>query len=118
MRICYIMDVIELFKVLSNPVRLRALILMHKRYPDSLCVCDFMDILDCSQSMVSRHFKQLRDLDMVTTEQRDQWVHYRLNEDMPKKHWNLLQTCLKQASEESSFKNDIKRLQKFTKNCQ
>jgi len=59
------MQLIDLFKVLSNPVRLRALNLLATRYPDSLCVCDFMDLLGYSQTMVSRHFKQLRDLGLV-----------------------------------------------------
>ncbi len=117
MHICYFMNITELFKVLSNPVRLRALVLMHKRHPDSLCVCDFMEILDCSQSMISRHFKQLRDLKLVIAEQREQWVHYRLNEDMPKKRWTLLCICLKDAGKEPPFKDDIKRLQKLIRNC-
>ena len=111
------MNLTELFKVLSNPVRLRALVLMHKRHPDSLCVCDFMEILDCSQSMVSRHFKQLRDLGLVVAEQRNQWVHYRLNDEMPRKHWSLLNICLTNASKEPPFRDDIKRLQQLIRNC-
>jgi len=111
------MDLVDLFKVLANPIRLRSLNLLAKRYPDSLCVCDFMEILDCPQSKISRHFKQLRDLNLVTTEQKDQWVHYQLNKDMPKKRWSLLQTCLQQASQEEPFSKDITLLKKLKARC-
>lgn len=111
------MELVDLFKVLSNPVRLRSLNLLAQRFPDSLCVCDFMELLDCSQSMISRHFKQLRDLNLVTTEQKDQWVHYRLNKDMPDNRWSLLLTCLQQAAEESPYDEDIMRLKKLKEHC-
>lgn len=111
------MQLIDLFKVLSNPVRLRSLNLLAYRYPDSLCVCDFMELLDYSQTMVSRHFKQFRDLGLVTTEQKDQWVHYRLNKNMPENRWELLHTCLQQAAEESPYKDDIKSLSSLKEHC-
>lgn len=117
MRICSIMELVDLFKVLGNPIRLRSLNLLAMRYPDSLCVCDFMELLDCPQSKVSRHFKQLRDLNLVTTEQKDQWVHYRLNQSMPKNRWALIQTCLQQAANESPFRQDIMRMQKLKPIC-
>ncbi|KAA3640478.1 MAG: ArsR family transcriptional regulator [Proteobacteria bacterium] len=111
------MSLVDLFKILSNPVRLRALNLLAQRYPDALCVCDFMALLDCSQTMISRHFKQFRDLGLVTTEQKDQWVHYRLNKDMPANRWALLQTCLQQAAEETPFNQDIIRLKSLRDRC-
>ena len=111
------MQLIDLFKVLSNPVRLRSLNLLAYRYPDSLCVCDFMELLDCSQTMISRHFKQFRDLGLVTAEQKDQWVHYRLNKDMPENRWPLLQSCLQQASQEEPFCHDIAQLKKLKDCC-
>lgn|GEM_PF-1982793 len=117
MRIFTIMELVDLFKVLGNPIRLRSLNLLAQRYPNNLCVCDFVELLECSQSMISRHFKQLRDLNLVTTEQKDQWVHYRLNQSMPKNRWTLIQTCLQQAANEPPFSQDIMRMQKLKPIC-
>lgn len=111
------MDIINFLKAMANPVRLRCLVLLQERTPGSLCVCDFMDLLDCSQSTISRHFKQLRDLQLVIGEQREQWVHYRINPDLPKNRNALLQSCIQQASIESPYCDDISRLKQLTLNC-
>ncbi|MEX0729939.1 MAG: metalloregulator ArsR/SmtB family transcription factor [Aquisalimonadaceae bacterium] len=70
-----------LFRALSDPTRLRCLLLMMAE--GRLCVCEFVHALDLSQPRVSRHLGHLRDLGIVLDERRGQWVHYRLHPDLP-----------------------------------
>ena len=54
-----------LFKALSEPVRLRIIYMMLQR--GELCVCDIVDSLELSQSVVSRHLAYLRNGGLVST---------------------------------------------------
>lgn len=65
-----------LFKALSEPVRLRILYIMLQR--GELCVCDIVDALALSQSVVSRHLAYLRNQGLVSTRRDGVWVYYEL----------------------------------------
>ncbi|MGH1371757.1 MAG: ArsR/SmtB family transcription factor [Cellvibrionaceae bacterium] len=65
-----------LFKALSEPVRLRILYMMLQR--GELCVCDIVDSLALSQSVVSRHLAYLRNNGLVSTRREGVWVYYEL----------------------------------------
>ena len=65
------------FKALSEPVRLRILYLMLQR--GELCVCDIVDSLDLSQSVVSRHLAYLRNHQLVSTRRDGVWVYYQIS---------------------------------------
>jgi len=54
-----------LFKTLSEPVRLRITYLLLKE--GELCVCDLVETLALSQSVVSRHLAYLRNNGLVST---------------------------------------------------
>jgi len=69
-------DYSAVFKALSEPVRLRILYLILER--GELCVCDIVDALDLSQSVVSRHLAYLRNSALVTTRRDGVWVYYQL----------------------------------------
>ncbi|MDQ6993441.1 MAG: metalloregulator ArsR/SmtB family transcription factor [Mariprofundus sp.] len=71
-----LMDLLSLFKALSDPVRLRVIHLLALR--DELCVCHLTDALSLPQSTISRHLNILRNSAMVETERRGTWVYYRL----------------------------------------
>lgn len=71
----------QLFRALSDPTRLRCLLLLFAE--EQLCVCEFVHALDLSQPRVSRHLGHLRDLGIVQDERRGQWVHYRLHPTLP-----------------------------------
>lgn len=66
----------NLFKSLSEPVRLRILYLLLER--GELCVCDIVDSLGLSQSVVSRHLAYLRSGRLVETRREGVWVYYQL----------------------------------------
>ncbi len=55
-------EAIKIFKALSDPTRLRILLLLLKR---NLCVCELMFILKMEQSRLSHQLKILKDADLV-----------------------------------------------------
>lgn len=65
-----------LFKTLSEPVRLRIIYLLLKE--GELCVCDLVETLELSQSVVSRHLAYLRNNGLVSTRREGVWVYYRI----------------------------------------
>lgn len=71
----------RLFRLLADPTRLRAVILLHEE--GRLCVCELAHALGASQPKISRHLAQLRESGLLRDERRGQWVHYRLAEDLP-----------------------------------
>lgn len=75
----------SLFRLLSDPTRLRSVVLL--RAERSLCVCELTHALELSQPKISRHLAMLREGGLVTDERRGQWVHYRLSDDLP--NWAL-----------------------------
>lgn len=71
----------QFFRALSDPTRLRCLLLLFAE--ERLCVCEIVHALALSQSRVSRHLGHLRDLGIVQDERRGQWMHYRLHAELP-----------------------------------
>ena len=64
------------FKAFSDETRLSLVALL--TWEPSLCVCDFMEVLDIPQPSVSRHMKILADAGVVEGNREGVWVHYRL----------------------------------------
>ncbi len=67
----------QLFKALSEEVRLRILALL---CGGELCVCDLMAALDLPQSTISRHLAYLKNAGWVEGKRRGVWMYYRLAE--------------------------------------
>ncbi len=68
-----------LFKTLSEPVRLRIVYLLLES--TELCVCDLVDTLGLSQSVVSRHLAYLRNNGLVSTRREGVWIYYCIVQD-------------------------------------
>jgi len=68
-------------RALSDRTRLQCMLLLLSE--GRLCVCELVHALAIPQTRVSRHLGHLRDLAIVQDERRGQWVHYRLNPDLP-----------------------------------
>jgi len=81
---------VEAFKALGDPVRLRLFSLLTRK--DELCVCHLTDALDLPQSTVSRHLAVLRHAGLVETRREGKWIHYRLTGDMAESLSALLHT--------------------------
>lgn len=76
-----IFDVHAFFAALAHPLRLRALLLLQRE--GELCVCELCHALGVSQPMISRHLAQLRTWGVVSDRRQGQWIHYRINPDLP-----------------------------------
>lgn len=63
-----------LFRVLSDPTRLRLLNLLAC---GETCVCELTDTLQIVQPKVSRHLAQLRRGGLVEAKRDGKWMHYR-----------------------------------------
>jgi len=68
----------SLFKALSEPTRVRILALLLEK--GELCVCDLVDTLALSQSVISRHLAYLRNNDVVIARREGVWMYYQLSE--------------------------------------
>ncbi len=64
------------FKVLADESRLKMLwLLLNHR---ELCVCDFMEVLDVTQSKASRHLRVLFNAGLVNDRRTGTWIYYSL----------------------------------------
>jgi ArsR family transcriptional regulator len=68
-------EAIRIFKALSDPTRLRILLLLLKR---NLCVCELMFILEMEQSRLSHQLRILKDADLVEDLRDSRWIIYRI----------------------------------------
>ncbi len=74
-------DYASLFKALSEPVRLRIIHLLLNQ--GELCVCDIVDTLGQSQSVVSRHLAYLRNTSLLDTRRKGVWIYYQVRSPSP-----------------------------------
>jgi len=72
-------DIVKIFKALSDPTRLRIMLLLRQR---ELCVCELMYILGMEQSRVSHHMRVLRDAGLVEDVREGRWIIYRVPEEV------------------------------------
>jgi ArsR family transcriptional regulator len=68
-------EAIELLKVLAEENRLRILCMLGK---GEHCVCQIIEYLDLSQSLISHHLKSLKDAGLIEDSKRGLWVYYSL----------------------------------------
>lgn len=68
---------VQIFKALSDPIRLRIVLLLQSE--GELCVCDLMAVLKLPQSTVSRHLAYLRKSCWVDVRREGVWMHYQLS---------------------------------------
>lgn len=100
---------IGLFKALSDPTRLRIMVLLAEK---ELCVCQLEDALGLSQVKVSRHLNVLRHAGLVIARREGLWMYY--TQAKPK---NCLETrifvCFKKCLRKDRFcLADIARMTK------
>ncbi len=93
------------FKTLSEPVRLRVIYLLLKK--GELCVCDLVETLELSQSVVSRHLAYLRNNGLVSTRREGVWVYYRIMADCCGPLFEHLRQC---GADNEEMQSDLIRL--------
>ena len=88
------------FKVLSDEARLKMLwLLFNKR---ELCVCDFMEVLEVTQSKASRHLAALRNAGLALDRKEGLWSYYSLRpmeDELAQGHLKLLKASLSKRAD-------------------
>lgn len=70
-------DVIDFLKIISDETRLKILLMVLKK---EMCVCEIIEELGLSQSLISHHLRLLRKNDLARDEKDGKWVFYSANE--------------------------------------
>lgn len=74
---------LEIFKLLSNPIRLKIALLLSGG--GELCTCDLERILECEQTLISHHMRPFKELGLVTERRDGKWKRYSLKDEWVKK---------------------------------
>lgn len=64
---------IEIFKVLSEPNRVRILMMLMQK---SICVCEITSVLGLSTATVSKHLSFLRKSGFIEDKKDGKWINY------------------------------------------
>jgi ArsR family transcriptional regulator len=83
------------FKVLADEARLMMLWLLFNH--GELCVCDFMAVLEITQSKASRHLRTLYNAGLVDDRRAGLWIYYSLRpaaDDFVRVHLETLRSAL------------------------
>ncbi len=102
----------SLFKVLSDPIRLRLAVLLAVK--GETCVCLLAQALGEPDFKVSRHLGIMRSSGMVEARREGTWMHYKLagpRHRLERYLRNCFRNCL---TDDEIVKADIKRLRKAT----
>ena len=75
-----------LLKLISDNSRLQILCILKN---GEHCVCELMEHIKVSQSLISHHLKDLKNADLVADRKESKWVYYSLT-DKGKKITNLI----------------------------
>jgi len=102
----------SLFNVLSDPTRLRALMLIQSA--GEVCVCEMTFALNESQPKISRHLALMREAGIVESRRDGTWMHYRLSPELPSWAVKILKNIHLQISAELPYKDDLKQIARVT----
>lgn len=101
-------DLIALFRALSDRTRIRIVKLLEE---GELCVCHLMEVLEMSQSRISRHMGILKGAGLVSDRREGRWVYYSLSQEGLNPYIPEIIRCLRGwLNEEGSVASDRKRL--------
>lgn len=77
------MELIQIMKALGDDNRLR---ILNTLRCNASCVCEIEEILEMSQSNVSRHLSKLTNAKIVTFYKEAKYVYYKIDEDTLNKY--------------------------------
>ncbi len=101
-------DIVKIFKALSDPTRLRIMLLLLRK---ELCVCELTFILGLEQSRISHHMRVLREADIAEDVRDGRWIIYRVPEEARALLEGLVSGALRERIELSrEAAGDVKKL--------
>ena len=99
----------DLAFAVADPTRLRLLVLLHTSRRE-LCVCELTTSLDLDQPKISRHLKALRERGVLSTRRDGQWIHYRLDPQLPLWAIDVLRGFADGTTGQTPYVDDAARL--------
>lgn len=107
-------NIIDIFKVLGEEVRLRIIFLL---IDNELCTCNLENILKISQPSISQHILKLKNVGLINVKKNGKWKIYSLS-DKAKKIFNTnIIDIISSLRKDELIKNDIKNFNKFYSKC-
>ncbi len=107
-------DLSQLFKCLSEPIRLRILNLLLTN--GELCVCNIVDTLEISQGVISRHLAYLRNNNILKSRREGTWIYYQISQTD-----KLVQAIITQLKidgfNSTEFNNDLEKFSELQNSC-
>ena len=100
----------RLLKALGEDNRLRIVSLLQKQ---SASVTDLCQILDSTQSNISKHLARLRLMGIVMDKREGQYIYYSLNRPTDHVHGDLVNRVIESLSESETCKRDLSRLKEL-----
>ena len=91
---------IDLFKVLSDPTRLKIFQILFKK--EARCVSDLVDTLDQPQPTISRHLNHLKKLGILSCVRDGTWMWYEVADDLPDWCQDILDITYEQISSKAT----------------
>ncbi|MGF7398821.1 metalloregulator ArsR/SmtB family transcription factor [Thermoanaerobacterium thermosaccharolyticum] len=104
------MNINDIFKALGDENRLRIINLLSK---GKLCVCDIEAILMMTQSNVSRHLNKLKNVGIISSEKKSQWVYYSIYSNFVNKHKMLYEYLINSFNNIPQFITDNENFEKY-----
>jgi DNA-binding transcriptional ArsR family regulator len=105
-------ELIQGYKTLSDPTRLR---ILHLLGHQPLCVCHLQDILNLAQVPVSQHLAYLRKARWVESSRHAQWKIYRLLPSLSPGLRVVLDGLLSAAKNQTLLLSDLEHVEAILK---
>ena len=102
-------DAYGFFATLADPTRLRIVALLQQE--GELCVCELVDALATRQPKVSKHLAVLRQNAVIKGRRQGQWIHYRLDPNLPRWAANVIRELVDGFGSHPDFVADRERLE-------
>jgi len=103
------------FKAFSEPVRLRILYLLLEN--EEVCVCDLVQSLSLTQSVVSRHLAYLKNNQLIESRREGTWVHYKIKPSQLEMINMLLDNFADFGKTSSELSDDLKQMSSSSLSC-
>jgi ArsR family transcriptional regulator, arsenate/arsenite/antimonite-responsive transcriptional repressor len=106
-------DYVNVFRALSDPNRIRIVKMLGER---ELCMCEVREMLNLSNSTVSKHLTILRDANLLLDSKDGKWVNFRLNDKSEQKFVRSVITLIKNSfKDDEAVQEDLKKLHKVNR---
>jgi len=96
----FIIQPIDLFKVLSDPTRLKLFQILFQK--QARCVGELVEMLDQPQVTISRHLNHLKKLGILNAVREGTWMWYEMADNLPNWCEDILETTYKTISEQQN----------------